>query len=369
MDSLRAIAVMCVFFFHAFDNVDTASAVTAELKIGVTIFFVISGFLLYRPYVSRHLEGQRGPLVRDFARRRVLRIVPAYWVALTVGAVILGLSGVFSEKAWAYYGFVQAYRTDTILNGIPVAWSLCVEVTFYALLPVYAMVAFRLTGRYGLHRAVATEAWLLALVTLGSLIVRTVVERSSGYTVFVWATLPGTFYWFALGMALALASAALARRAEVPASVRLVSRAPSAAWLVALALFAAVVIHEGAPGREPFDPAAPGDVSVLSDLGNYLAFGLIALCVALPAVFVGDSPSVVRRILGMRWLGWLGLVSYGVFLWHVPLFDQIGNHNTSDPLAWRIAFAAAASVAIAAVSYYVVERPLLRLKDRRRVRA
>jgi peptidoglycan/LPS O-acetylase OafA/YrhL len=363
MDSLRAIAVVSVFLFHAFDNVDTAAAVTAQLKIGVTIFFVISGFLLYRPYVARHLEGSRGPRVRDFSRRRVLRILPAYWMALMLGALVLDLHGVFSSDAWVYFGFAQAYDTATVYNGIPIAWSLCVEVTFYALLPLYAAVAFRVGRRWSpVWRA---EAALLLAVTATTIAARAVVEQHHGFTLFVWASLPGTFYWFALGMGMAVVSAALAGRTGTRARARVPTAASVTAWALALGGFAAVVLYEGAPDRTPFDPAHPRAFGVGHELVVFLAFGLIALLLVLPAVFEARSPSIVQRVLGMRLLGWFGLVSYGVFLWHKPLLDQIRIHYAHDSVLARSALAAVITAAIAAASYYVVERPLLRLKHLR----
>jgi peptidoglycan/LPS O-acetylase OafA/YrhL len=329
----------------------------------VTIFFVLSGFLLYRPYVARHLEGRRGPALRAFARRRVLRVVPAYWLALTVAGAAFALPGVFSDQAWLYYGFTQAYSSHRIFDGIPIAWSLCIEVTFYALLPLYAMAAHRLTRGRDLRASVGREVMLLAAVTFGTIVVRTLVARHWGFTVFVWASLPGCFYWFALGMALAIASAYLAdtrarnRRGDVPG-------APALAWLIAAALFAALVTAHGRPERHAFYAYAPGYVDVASDLVAYLLAGAVAFFLVLPAVFWQGSRSVVSRVLGWRWLGWLGLISYGIYLWHKPLLDQVHLHHWEAPLLLRAAVSAVLTIAIAAASYYVVERPLLRLKHR-----
>ena len=61
----------------------------------MTVFFVLSGFLLYRPFLAADLDGLRPVALRDYARRGVLRIVPAYWLALTVIALWLNLDEVF----------------------------------------------------------------------------------------------------------------------------------------------------------------------------------------------------------------------------------------------------------------------------------
>jgi peptidoglycan/LPS O-acetylase OafA/YrhL len=82
---------------------------TARLDIGVTVFFLISGFLLYRPFVLARFHEAQPVRGRDFARRRLLRIVPAYWLALTVLAIYPGLVGIWTHDWWIYYGFLQIY--------------------------------------------------------------------------------------------------------------------------------------------------------------------------------------------------------------------------------------------------------------------
>ena len=110
---------------------------------GVAIFFLISGFLLYRPFLAARRSG-RTLRLRDFYRRRALRIVPAYWVALTLFIVFGFVSGVTAHNWWIFYGFAQIYSLGTIGHGIGVAWTLCIEVTFYAALPAFAFAAAQL---------------------------------------------------------------------------------------------------------------------------------------------------------------------------------------------------------------------------------
>ena len=112
MDSMRAIAAIFVVATHAsgislFNSQNVLGAVTARMNVGVTVFFLISGFLLYRPFVRAAYHGIAPPRVGRFFRRRALRIVPAYWLALTVLAVWPGLVGVHTADWWVYYGFLQ----------------------------------------------------------------------------------------------------------------------------------------------------------------------------------------------------------------------------------------------------------------------
>ena len=152
MDSLRAIAALSVFVYHVafvlgwFDE-GLAGRYLRELNLGVSIFFVLSGFLLYRPFVAARVEGEPSPALVPYAIRRVARIVPAYWVALTIIAIWLPVSGVFTaEGIVTYYGFLQAYDPDTITGGIGQAWTLTVEVSFYILLPILALGLRRVRG-------------------------------------------------------------------------------------------------------------------------------------------------------------------------------------------------------------------------------
>src|SRR5438067_1774084 len=94
LDPLRAVAALCIVVTHTagwsgFNSAHALGAWTARLDCGVAIFFVLSGFLLYRPFVAARLDGRDGPRVLRYARRRALRILPAYWVALALLGLVL----------------------------------------------------------------------------------------------------------------------------------------------------------------------------------------------------------------------------------------------------------------------------------------
>src|SRR5439155_7118876 len=137
---------------------------TARLNVGVTVFFLISGFLLYRPFVAARAGRGPAPSWGKFWRRRGLRIVPAYWVALTALAIFPGLVGVFTGDWWIYYGFLQQWQRSTIINGIPPAWTLGTELCFYAMLPLYAALMVRLE-----RRAPGGEIGVLAALSAGAI--------------------------------------------------------------------------------------------------------------------------------------------------------------------------------------------------------
>ncbi|HEX6714052.1 MAG TPA: acyltransferase [Thermoleophilaceae bacterium] len=362
-DGLRAIAVLAVLVTHTAllsgaNELAWYGKYTARLDVGVTIFFLISGFLLYRPFVAAHLDGRSGPRLRDYARRRVLRIVPAYWLALTALSIYPGLVAMWSSQSWVYYLFLQDYRGIWTFGGLQPAWSLSIEVAFYAALPLVAY-GLRRAGA-GMNRAgrVRLEAGVIVALGAASVVVRLLTPESPRSQWHI--TLPGTFYWFALGMLLAVASAALAGRE--PGVVRFLRRWPSAAWLVALALFWFTATQVGLGGTLYFR------ITTTQSVAMHLLYGAIAFFVLLPAVFAGDGGGVPRRILRNRFVAWLGLISYGVFLWHHPIAVKLSEANDhglfpSFRMLGMTAATLALAVACAAISYYVLERPILRYKD------
>ena len=93
---------------------------------------------------GRAAAGAPAPATGRYARRRALRILPAYWVALTVLAVYPGDHGRLHRRLVALLPFLQAYDARTLGLGIPVAWTLCVEVAFYIALPFWALLVRRL---------------------------------------------------------------------------------------------------------------------------------------------------------------------------------------------------------------------------------
>src|SRR5699024_6022857 len=134
-EAIRALAAVMVVVHHAGSIVSGLGPqprtgfierYAAVFDSGVAVFFVLSGFLLWWPFVDRSLRSASPGSIRSFWWRRILRIVPAYWVALSVLAV-LGVVSV-GDQPWRYYLFLQVYSKETILGGIVVAWSLCTEM-------------------------------------------------------------------------------------------------------------------------------------------------------------------------------------------------------------------------------------------------
>lgn len=368
VDSLRAIAALAVlmthamFFAGAYNGHSAIGAYAQRLDVGVTVFFLISGFLLYRPFVKARLTGAAPPATGPYAWRRFLRIVPAYWVALTGTVLWLGTEGVFTGSGIpTYYLLGQTYRESTIGGGLTQAWTLTVELAFYAFLPLYAALQRRLRG--GLRAewvglaamVVVAEAWKIGVLASGD-------PHQVRITPMLIA-LPAFFDHFALGMGLAVLSVRSELRGRQPRAITLLDRAPTLAWLVSAVAFWAVSTQIGIT-RQFFGAMSASQYFWREALYAVVAFGLI-----LPAVTGDQSRGVARAVLRQRWLAWLGLVSYGIYLWHDTVLNQLARWHLHDGtlihpyVTWTV-FGVAGATLLAAASYYVVERPALSLKRR-----
>ena len=360
LDAMRALAALAIVLTHTagvsdFNTDNALGAYTARLNMGVTLFFLLSGFLLYRPFVAARLEGRPPVRIRDYTRRRVLRIVPAYWVALTLLALWPGLPAFWDGPWWRSYSFTQIYWLESTVNGIFPAWTLCIEISFYLALPFIAVAVGRIAGTRW-----RVELALLALLAVASVALRSALQVDGGFFV-LQNTLATYLDWFVYGMALAVLSVVAHGRSN--GALRLVERRPWLPWAAAAVAFWFVATQLGLPR---------GFFLVYTNvnyLGEHLGYALIAVLLLLPAIFGTAGGGWPRRLLAWRPLAWLGLVSYGIFLYHGPLVLWLKRESADTwlPGSGYLSItlpALAMAIAAAAVSFYLVERPALRFKDR-----
>jgi len=362
IEGLRAVAVLSVLAGHAAhawfppgEESLRIHVVDRLLPFGVALFFCISGFVLYRPFIVR--RGPAGTRVglSSYALRRLVRIVPPYWVALTALAVFPGLTGVFSDQWLAYYGFAQIYSSDWAAGGLGTAWTLDVEILFYAALPLYAWAMSARGVRAGNPGGRKRELMTLTALAGLSLALRGLdFAYLGGDLHWLGTSLLGTFSWFALGMAVAVFSCTAAHE-PLGAPARTLGSRPLVSGACAAAIFAVLV---AVPGYEPgyFGP-------IWQVMLEFLAVGAMATLLLLIGVF-GERARLARTVLGNRVSVWLGLVSYGIYLWHAPVLTYLSKTDLVASFPVPVVAFTVSSLAVvlslAAASFYLLERPLLR---------
>ncbi|MFB9448651.1 acyltransferase [Dactylosporangium vinaceum] len=338
LDSVRAVAALGVFAYHANQSwlfPQALRPLASHGNFGVPVFFALSGFLVYRPFVLG-LQRQERFAVKKFYRRRARRIVPAYWFALIMLAMFPGLSR-FHDRWWQLFLFGQGFDPGTVFGGgIGAAWSLCIEVSFYLLLPGYAIFIRWLmaAGRARWWH----ELCVLSAMAGSTLLAHALIGRSERWALLGF-TLPGTLYLFTSGMALAVVSV----RTRWLES-RVVTSFPEAFWILAIGLYVVTSY------------ALPAD-----DLGSvHPLYGAIAALVILPAI-VHPGPRF------MSFVGWwplrqMGLISYAFYLWHHALLNVAGRFLGYSVEAVSTAFVVTCLISI--FSYVVIEKPFMRRSPR-----
>jgi peptidoglycan/LPS O-acetylase OafA/YrhL len=361
LDGVRALAAIAVVGVHvAFATGATFNSrfgdQLARLDVGVAVFFVLSGFLLYRPFVAARLDGRPGPAVGPFLRRRFTRIFPAYWVALTAVLLVRDVP-LGADRLVGWYSLLHVWDPDNVLGPLGQSWTLCAEVAFYVFLPLWAAGVHRLKGDVVRTELVALAGlwafgWVFRAWSAGQ-------DRAGMYG----SWLPGWFDHFAIGMALAVLHVRQARTGG-PAPFGLDRRwTPWACWAGAAVSFWAVSEPLGL--ALSLDPAGYGKALTMHALYCAVAVGVL-----LPTLFgPARDGSGVGRVLANPVAVFLGVVSYGIYLWHQFVLDRVrafrdlpADRFGPSPVPTFLVVLAI-SVVVAAASWYGFER---RLNERAR---
>ena len=360
-DGLRAMAALMVIGVHtAFVSGFTIRSglgrYTARMDAGVEVFFVISGFLLYRRFAVAHLKGAQPPGTVEFWKRRLRRIIPAYWLAFLFISYVMGADTVRHswEAPLVYLGFAQIYFPHYILTGITQAWSLCTEMTFYLFVPLYAATLGRKPR--GQSTQVRLEAIGVATLLLSGFAYRVAIHSIHApiaATMPNW--LPGYVDQFGIGMGLAVASAWVEVTATRPRWLWH-PYMPWVAWTLAGACFLAV----GNLGL-PLSPLGNG--SEAASLAKQALYGAFGFFVVVPAVFGRSEEGPIRRLLRARVIVAVGVVSYGVYLWHQAWLTKVLSWSNARIFHISLPLLAASVTGLAlvsaAASYLIVEKPIL----------
>ena len=320
----------------------------ASFELSLYIFFVLSGYLLSRPFLRAIANGTRQPSVRRYARNRVLRILPAFWFVIMLTLLRRGTSGSSPGEVLAIFGFAQSYWPSDASAWIGQTWSIDVEIVFYALLPVFAAgLAWVLGRRLDVVRRMAVVIGALVLVYVASVAFRTggiptdyPFERS--FPAMVFAIVPGVVL------------AALEQ--VVP------GRISGARWVRPLGLAGAVLGVVLVAAWVELDPAREARRAVCGSIG----VGLIVLWPMLRQWADGSC----LRLFDNRPLQWLGERSYSIFLLHIFVLLELRGLVSPGDTHWQafwtlIGPEIAIVLPLAAFSYRFVELPFLGLRDER----
>lgn len=320
----------------------------ARLNFGVTLFFLLSGFLLTRQFLTdtSRLSPDR---VGQFWWRRALRIFPAYVLAI-VGTLALLSSQHSTRGDWAsYLLLVQTYDHHYTNHSLSQSWTLVVEVSFYAVLPVLIWASRRISRPR--HQQLSILVGAMAVAALAANLLTHAIAGSSSLAL-LW--LPDYLDWFALGIL-------LASLAVEPSATRWRrtltewAQSPGTCWIVGALFFWLVTLPLGGPYSVA--PATTWEWTLYHVLAGLSAFFFL-----LPLT-QGGSPWT-ESLLGNRPMVWLGEISYGVYLWHLGLLLAIARWMNWPPFTGHffvlLGLTAVAATLVAAASWHLVERPLLR---------
>jgi peptidoglycan/LPS O-acetylase OafA/YrhL len=343
VESLRALAALAVMLGHIYGSAHAYgptifSSYWHRLLLGggfgVYLFFVLSGYLLYWPF-ARHAWGEHGPVsLRRYALNRALRILPLYYAVLIILLIVQNRGGTF-HLWWTHALFAESFSYSTLLSIDGVMWSLVSELHFYIALPFIAFGIASL-ARGSLRRG----AVALATLWIASLLLRYLTFlHHPQHSSLLRYQVPSVFSYFGFGMLLALLRLSWEQRR--PNWVR-GPLASSDAWMLAAVPLWLLVIHDY--GWEL--------------LGGAASFLIVGACV-LPL-----RKGLLVRALEWRVLAFIGVCSYSLYLWHLPIVAHIWQAGWVHSFPALFAVAAPLSIGAAIASYLVIESPFLRLRRR-----
>ncbi len=327
IDGLRAVAVLPVIFFHA--GFDVFSGGFA----GVDVFFVISGFLITSILIDE-LEREDFSVAR-FYERRARRILPALFVVLlacipfawmwmlpsemknfskSVFATVLFSSNILF---WMESGY---FDTAAELKPLLHTWSLAVEEQYYLLFPLFLLLLWR----FGRSRVI----WVIAAIALASFLL----------SEYGWRNHPGANFFLAPTRVWELLAGSICAFLAVNGP----PRANNVLSVAGLALIVFSIFY--------YDSSTP--FPSIYALAPVVGTALVLL--------YARSETVVARLLSTAPFVGIGLISYSAYLWHQPLFAFARIRSLTEPSQPLMAALAAASLALAVITWKFVEQPLRR---------
>jgi len=371
-DGLRIVGMFGVLCFHAAfatgADQRTGGQLLSNTQVAVPMFSAISGFLLFRPFVLRHLQGRPQARTRTWLRRRFIRVFPLYWFILTFCVLFLGVELHGARNAFLYYSLLFPFaRQEVALGfggtaGIADAWFLTTDIVFYFMLPVVAfgLVAWARRRRQATVDQKARTALLLCagLYLFGQVFRFWLVTAQPSWArrALIWPT--NWIDFFSIGMALAVVSAWIAMGGRLPRLLDALSKRAWVSWWIAVAVYLALLSF--AP------PRTPGVIGT-EYYFRFLIWGVFVFFAVVPAMFGDQTRGIGRKLLSCRVAVIGGAISYGFYLFHLAVMHKVQEHLDLAPFTGGFAklyiFTAAVTLVLALGTYYLVDKPVVGLKD------
>ena len=369
LDTVRALGALLVLTTHvafwsggySFGLLGTA---LSRMDVGVAIFFVLSGYLLARPYLECAARGLPAPATAPFLWNRAVRILPVFWVTAVIALLVVDENHGAGVTAWLRaLTLSDIYFADHLTPGLTQMWSLATEVAFYLTLPLWMRLWVRATR--GPHGARGVVTLVLGSAALSLIWVAHPPAVLVHHTPLHLQWLPTYLVWFFVGIGL---SHLHADRATVQAdgiAQRLLDRIaglgsqPGVCLTMALAGFA--IASTPIAGPPLLSPSTSGQL-----VTKIVLYAVIGGLIVLPAASAetGRFARVVSHPVGRH----LGHVSYPLFCVHLVVLELIDQLTPWEPFtggSWTIfAVTLLVSLALAELLHRFVEVPCLRLRRR-----
>ncbi len=367
LDGLRAVAALAVLTTHVSfrsgitSSGDAIGPFMARLEVGVALFFVLSGFLLYRPFASAAINGRKGPGSFRYLWKRALRVLPAYWVMMAT--VLFAFNLEFMKDAWDWIvpmGLLQIYEPLRLPVAGEQTWSLATEVAFYAALPLLALVPRLLGGKTPAKRVRRQLGFVSVLIVVG--IAWTISVYSSWWPLDLLSGmwLPAYLDWFGVGMAMAILTTRTDMITRFQTTISALASAPWTCW--AVSAFLLWIASTPIAGPLSVYPAPTSGESIV----KHLIYLVAAVFLVLPLVGGEQVPRAATAVLANPVSRYLGKISYGIFLWHMAVIEVWLRVSDTPEFGGRFwatySVTILGSVAVASASYYLIERPFQRLR-------
>ena len=341
LDGLRGVAILAVMATHA----QLASGWAGD--VGVDIFFVLSGFLITSLLIE---EWDRfGSIsLRRFYARRALRLLPALMVMLAVVVIWHCLINRQVAPRTALDGFIALFYSSNWMFALglrqPVhvfahTWTLSIEEQFYLWWPIALILLLRRCG---------SRASLVHWVMLSMFILA--VER-----VVLFAGMPrGAYNWLGYAtearadtLLMGCVAAVMLCSKPIPRNGKLSVALKYSAWLI------------GIPGLILIGSLAARSAGFCA-VGLHITTAFFGVLILVEAVI--SEAGMLAWLLSVRWLVYIGKISYGLYLWHYPIFCEVQARKW--PMRYELVVELGLTVLATVVSFHLIERPALKLKGR-----